>query len=199
MSKYKIKLKMNKNYKETYYPCGKIKTQEYYDLNVLSRDNEPAYIVYSKDGFIIRQAFYKQGKLHNEFGPASAMYDKAGDIMLQEFYLNGEKVDKSAIAQKSEISEQPETQLNGRYKEKYKESYYKNNVLHRDDGPALIVLDFDGNIREVSYYSDGLLHRKDGPAKIIYDHKGNVITERCFQNGKRLRDCKENGFLMAEH
>jgi hypothetical protein len=37
--------------------------------------------------------------------------------------------------------------------------YYKNDKLHRVDGPAIEYENGDG-----SWYIDGLLHREDGPA-----------------------------------
>ena len=37
--------------------------------------------------------------------------------------------------------------------------YYVNNVLHREDGPA--IEDVNGN---KYWYKNGLLHREDGPA-----------------------------------
>lgn len=42
------------------------------------------------------------------------------------------------------------------------EAWYRNNRLHRDGGPALILVD-----GYQAYYKDGLLHRDDGPAVIL--------------------------------
>ena len=71
---------------------------------------------------------------------------------------------------------------NGRYEDKYGEVYwYKDGVMHREDGPAYEGCDFkewyimgelhreDGPAREWSnggneWYKDGKLHREDGPA-----------------------------------
>ena len=42
--------------------------------------------------------------------------------------------------------------------------YYKNNQLHKEDGPALIFQNGD-----VEYYLNGLFHNENGPA-IIYEY-----------------------------
>ena len=41
----------------------------------------------------------------------------------------------------------------------YSIEWYRNGLLHRDDGPAL---EYDNGIKE--WYCDGLLYRDDGPA-----------------------------------
>lgn len=42
--------------------------------------------------------------------------------------------------------------------------WYKNGVLHRLDGPAVIIWDHNGIKIEENWYKDGKLHRLDGPA-----------------------------------
>lgn len=48
---------------------------------------------------------------------------------------------------------------NGKYVEKGRISYYKDNLLHRDDGPAIEFLD-----GYKIWFSNGNKHREDGPA-----------------------------------
>ena len=54
--------------------------------------------------------------------------------------------------------------------------YYKDDVFHREDGPAVIHLD-----GAMSYWIDGKRHRKDGPA-VIYP----TGTLEYWIDGKRL-------------
>ena len=52
--------------------------------------------------------------------------------------------------------------------------YYKNGILHRDDGPAVIGKDY------YKYYKNGVLHRDDGPAidiDTVTSHKYEGYTE----------------------
>lgn len=55
-----------------------------------------------------------------------------------------------------------------------REEYYLNGILHRVDGPALIIF---GEKQE--YYINGILHREDGPA-VVYDDGGKTF----YLNGK---------------
>lgn len=40
-----------------------------------------------------------------------------------------------------------------------RKEYYKNNLLHREDGPAV-----EYNNGDKAWFINGILHRKDGPA-----------------------------------
>ena len=56
-------------------------------------------------------------------------------------------------------------------------SIYKNNKLHRVDGPAIVYI--NGNER---WYKNGEFHRDDGPA-IIYSNGGKAW----YKNGVRIK------------
>lgn len=59
--------------------------------------------------------------------------------------------------------------------------YYRNDVLHRIDGPAKIYPD-----GRLEWWRYGLLHREDGPAIVdplirnVYSILGEVYTEQQF-------------------
>ena len=55
--------------------------------------------------------------------------------------------------------------------------YYRNNLLHREDGPAFEYKTKKGNTSS-SWYVDGLLHRVDGPA---IEHANG--DKEWYQNG----------------
>ena len=57
-------------------------------------------------------------------------------------------------------------------------TWYKNGELHRDDGPAVIR-----NDGTKGWYKNGLCHREDGPAVIFSDG-----YQAWYKNGKRHRD-----------
>lgn len=64
--------------------------------------------------------------------------------------------------------------------------WYRNGVLHREDGPAMIHL-LDGTEQWISEWwcRDGKLHRDDGPAII-----GPDGTEQWWRNGVRYEFTK---------
>ena len=70
-----------------------------------------------------------------------------------------------------------------------KETYKKpNGLLHREDGPAVIVYYENGNIKSEEYYIDGERHREDGPTQISYYSDGLISEVSYFLNGIRHRD-----------
>jgi hypothetical protein len=57
--------------------------------------------------------------------------------------------------------------------------YYKNYLLHREDGPAIEMMD-----GFKSYYFNGKLHREDGPA-IYYSN-----NQYCWCLDDKILKCK---------
>lgn len=53
------------------------------------------------------------------------------------------------------------------------ENWYKNGVLHREDGPAVV------NGIHIEWHLNGKLHRTDGPAMQYYD------IEEWYINGEK--------------
>jgi len=67
-------------------------------------------------------------------------------------------------------------------------SFYKNDLLHRDDGPAYIYYDDDGQIIYEEYYQNGKYHRSDDkPAIIVYFETGSIHSVKYLQKGKLHR------------
>ena len=58
--------------------------------------------------------------------------------------------------------------------DKFSTCYYVNNLLHRDDGPAVEFID-----GEKHWYKNGSLHRENGPA-VEY----SVGSKEWYLNGK---------------
>jgi len=85
------------------------------------------------------------------------------------------------------------------------EIWYKNNIIHKDNGPAKIYYYENGNIDREIWYYNGIIHNNNGPAKIYYYENGNIDTEIWFQYGKRYREngpihinYDENGNILLE-
>lgn len=69
-----------------------------------------------------------------------------------------------------------------------REEYYKNDKLHREDGPALIEWRLNKVIRYVEFYYNGKLHNLNGPARLVYDDNSNLSSESWYENGINHRD-----------
>jgi antitoxin component YwqK of YwqJK toxin-antitoxin module len=63
----------------------------------------------------------------------------------------------------------------------------KDGEFHREDGPAYIRYNENGNIDLEDYYLNGKTHREDGPASISYYNNGNIQCEYYYLNGKGYR------------
>lgn len=80
---------------------------------------------------------------------------------------------------------------NGLYKDNFGNVfYYKNNKLHRENGPAV----FHVKTGDYFYFYDNVLHRIDGPA-VIYGHG----KKEWYLNGKKYstKDFKRIVKLLA--
>jgi len=65
--------------------------------------------------------------------------------------------------------------------------YYKNNQLHREDGPAAVWYNEDGTIERESYYQHSICHRIDGPAVIWYNKNGTIADESYYIANRWMR------------
>lgn len=63
------------------------------------------------------------------------------------------------------------------------EQYMLNGLLHREDGPADIVYDKNGQKSVERWYLKGILHRFDGPAVITYKN-GKLQSEQWVLDNK---------------
>ena len=79
------------------------------------------------------------------------------------------------------------------------EKWYKNGVLHKEDGPAVIKYYTDGITFMEEWYKEGTMHREDGPAIIHYNNNGEIekysyyieykqLTEKEFIKYKTIND-----------
>jgi antitoxin component YwqK of YwqJK toxin-antitoxin module len=70
-----------------------------------------------------------------------------------------------------------------------KEEWFdKNSDYHREDGPAYIRYNENGNIKYEAYYLNGKGYRKNGPATIRYYENGKIEFEGYYLNGKEHRE-----------
>lgn len=76
--------------------------------------------------------------------------------------------------------------------------YTKGGVVHRDDGPAAIHLDVDGNHWAQEWYVNGVIHRDDGPARMYLQHPMPTGEEAIAANGKHIAEWHIDGKYMYQ-
>lgn len=76
-----------------------------------------------------------------------------------------------------------------RYGHKFKrwEAGAAMDWLHREDGPALTLLDEQGRVWEEYWFLHGRNHRVGGPQRTIYDRDGSLISERWMEDDILVR------------
>ena len=77
------------------------------------------------------------------------------------------------------------------------ETWYHNNKLHRDDGPARVAYLPSGEIHSENWYLNNKLHRTDGPAVVHYNKSGKIIAKCWWINGSSIYPnewLKENNY-----
>lgn len=68
----------------------------------------------------------------------------------------------------------------------YHVKWYIDDRLHRENEPAHIVYDTEGNELKVIWYHHGEIHRDEGPAIIEYNKDHNVCSREYFHNGEKI-------------
>ena len=64
-----------------------------------------------------------------------------------------------------------------------------NGFFHRIGGPARTWYFEDGiTISGFNWYIHGLIHREDGPAILVYDRLGNIVYEYYYLNNQRITE-----------
>ena len=153
---------------------------------------------YREDGTLFYEEYtiwfndQKKYKREHEFMPKLLMYDKNGNMIIEQYY----KVLKDEHLSKLLIEE-----IEGKSKIDYKklpltnEIHYKNNKIHRDDGPAVIEYYDNGNKRSECYYKDGKKHNDKGPGFISYHEDGRIKNKTYWLNGKKVKDALQIAIL----
>ena len=71
--------------------------------------------------------------------------------------------------------------------------YYVNNVLHREDGPAVEYAS-----GEKFWYNNGLLHREEGPASVLYgEFKYWYLNGKCYGVNDAFTDNSWKTFIKT--
>ncbi len=68
-------------------------------------------------------------------------------------------------------------------KKRKSEKWYKGNLFHRENFPALRLWYENGQLKKEQWYQNGVFHRTDGPAWQEWHKEGNLIYDGWFING----------------
>jgi len=198
----------NTGMESLYTMKGVKKYQNYFieqeNTYVLHNQNGPSQIFYNSDGSIEEMHYYINGSLHS-------INEEPSVIMWNNRKKTCEKWHKNNLLHRIGSPAWIIYEYNGMrtfwyqngifYRENNESTYqiYLDDrihfegwtidgiTVHNEYGPAFILYNSDGSIKEIRYYLNGLLHRIDGPSIIIWKNN-NKIREKWHRNGVLHRD-----------
>lgn len=153
---------------------GDLQTDTYFKGTSRHRDgDEPARVVYDKNGRIHLKEYIKNGHFHRDDGPARQIFNHNGEVLREEWYQNGKlhRTDGAAIVVHNSDGT-PKI-----------EEWFQSGQRHRDDGPAKILHSRSFVVEE--YFRDDRRHRDGAPAVVSTRSDGRPST----RNGTRMGSC----------
>jgi len=128
--------------------------------------------------------WYLYGNLHREDGPALDW----GNVQCWCVHGQRHRKDGPAVVHFNDPQflelKDPETKSQGPVAVYGEKEWYLNDMLHRENGPAVVKQYEDGSI-VTKWYLHGKQHRVDGPA--VVQHFDKVFCQAWFFNGKLHR------------
>ena len=189
----KIKITINNIYDDKfnpsikyYYESEHLRKEEYYENNILHRDDEkPAIISYYESGITKNQYWYYKSYLHRIHGPAMIKYAPNGAIA-EKYWINN--IDRI------EALTNTNTNINFDIDSSHKEIttrdltvhivYYQDyNVDYKFISDSDYILDIP---QSKSIYYNNKLHCNTGPAHITYNRNGTKSLEEFYINGHQV-------------
>jgi hypothetical protein len=183
--------------------AGGGRTEEYFLFGRLQRADGPARLQYYDDGTLAQQEWYRLGDKvstrHRADGPAVITDDPGVGAHTEEGYCwgkrhcedgpahsviadNGDTIISYYLNDQLDREDGPAVVRASRVGGGVTERWYHQDRLHRADGPAQITIFSDGRRAEY-YYADGLKHRIGGPAFVGYHPDGTVAQEHWYRRG----------------
>lgn len=120
---------------------------------------------------------------HNRFGPSRVKGYKKEKPYVLEYKIYGKYHRLDGPACYNRVCEE--------------EYWYKNGVLHREDGPCLRKYDGDRIIEE-EWKINGVFHRIDGPANMYYDDY-DYHNDRPYPKAKKIVEFFIHGQRIDEY
>lgn len=150
-----------------------ISLEEYNEKDEIYWKYEP--FGFLNDGDLVWIKFLKNGKEHNEHGPAETYFSY--ERSSQSWYIDG-------------ILHREDGPAKIEYNTDYNSGNENNFCWIWEEGESDYrrLSDTYEEFKEEEWYLNGKQHREDGPAYIIYDDDGNVEGEGWCLNGEHLSE-----------
>lgn len=154
---------------------------------------------YREDGTLFYEKYemwYREKeeyKLKHKTIPELLIYDKNGNPTVEQYYKVGYEGYLSDLL--IEEIEEGKSKIDYKKLPITKEVYYKNNKIHRDNGPSIIEYYDNGNKEREYYYKDGKQHNDKGPGFISYREDGSIKNKTYWLNGKKVKDVLQISIL----
>lgn len=172
-----------------YTPEFKAYTQDFLEIteseqngytNKIYTLGDKTYTISYKRNILYSETWKTDGKLDRKVSPAIIIYHKNGQPKILQWYRNGEsyRENNEAIYEK--------------YYETgviWQKSWGNGEIVHREDGPAIIRYNENGKVEEEEWYLNDKSFRRDGGPVLIRYHENGKIEEEVWlsKNGKYNR------------
>ena len=131
------------------------RVERYYWHGLRQRSKGPAFIEYGKNGKKKKESYYRDDVRHRSDGPAIINYyyiqgDSKAHIKTASYYFEGNQayIKNDSSGTLDEVYDMQKRLL-------FKVHYDRSNLISRDDGPAVIRYDKDGNVEYEGYWYRG--------------------------------------------
>lgn len=179
-----------------FYKSGELKVQRYRQYGKLHRTGGPAVVQFYKSGNTESEKYYENGFLKNRDNlPNVIFYHPNGKIRAEYWYNSAKKLHKLGGPAEKLYAENGELQ---------KIAYYRDDQLHRLDGPALVLMEGDG-IKQEEFHENGKPKNCNGSPNTI-KYKNNIAVYKSWRDeeskyhrtdGPALENYHENGKLSS--
>lgn len=115
-----------------------------------------------------------KGELHSIDNPAIIFFNEHGGKFREEWYIDGKL---------NRIDDEPAVITYYASSRASSKVWYKDNMIHRDFGPARIVYDISCDITIIEYYKNGVIDNGNKPARVHFSKK-RIKSEEWFCNGQ---------------
>ena len=161
-----------------YYTNGNKKQEEWYINGACeSTDDFPCVVRYYMTGEIKEKTWGKNGFMHRINFPAHITYHKNGKEENEAWYINGEYCRPSGESDHTVYDQNGFISSKHWHKNEFTIGYH---VFRHEDGRT---------IEEENWRKNDEPHRDNEPATLFYNKNGEMIRQEWWVNGKFIREC----------
>lgn len=164
------------------------KDETWYVYDKIHRLSGPAFISWYANGILKNEIWYVDGQISRVDGPAVTRYDTSGTKIEEEWFIGGLKITGDALIELQSSIDANHAVDNTYWEDNSLKvrRYTFNGLPHRIGGPAIIEYGINTKKNGEWWVVGGKYHRDDGPAYIGYDDDGNITTTKWYIEGRPL-------------